>query len=554
MSTAIPAALAATPRKRALQVSALLCLALAALLWTGPHLARQDLFNGDAAHHVFWFYQYADPELFPNDLSIEYFGSNSVAPLGYRSLYAALAPVVDVLAAAEWISVVLLALSGLLAWKLGAALGEDRDRELKGLLALAAMLVLLPQADLLPAMGFQRSFALPITLLCLWALVAHRYAWVGVAWVAAALVYPIVIPVLGLAACLVFLAELERERRMPAYWISNAVLGIAAIAIVVFGSGTPDNVGPAVSYEQALTMPEFGPQGRQVLFGTDWNSDWFRHHRTGLGWSPWALLAMLAALGVAVALGYRRLIPPAALVLTVTGVGLWLIARLTLFDLYLPNRHSRWSLAALLIVALAAGGYAVIRFATSRLKARFPAAEHGVEWLAGAAAPVFIVALLAPTALANWQRPLDLDLERSYAFIAGLPKDTLVAAHPDLADYVPLRSRRSVLASTEGWIAFMLGYHERMTPRIAASLEAAYATSWDEFEAALAPYGADVMLSGPSVFAQQSYHPPLDGFARDLIERGRGKGFVLQHPPAERVLFQSGDYVVVRIGTRELER
>ncbi len=258
------------------------------LLWLGPWILRPDLFTGDATHHVFWLYRYADPLLFPGDLSIEYFSSHSVAPMGYRAIYAALAPWVDVLLAAEWISILLLGASALLAWHLGRVVATE-DRELTGLFAVVALLLLLPVIDLHPALGLQRTFALPITLLCLWALASGRYRLVGISWIGAALVYPVIIPVLGLTAVIVFLVELVRERRMPSNWLWNGVLGILAILIVWLGSGTPDGVGPMVTYEQARLMPEFGPGGRQQLFGTSLSGNWFRGHRTGLGWSPWAV-------------------------------------------------------------------------------------------------------------------------------------------------------------------------------------------------------------------------------------------------------------------------
>ena len=76
----------------------------------------------DAAHHVFWFYRYANPALFPHDLSIEYFASDSVAPHGYRALYAILAHWFDAQRVAEWVAFVLVALSGGLAWLLGASI------------------------------------------------------------------------------------------------------------------------------------------------------------------------------------------------------------------------------------------------------------------------------------------------------------------------------------------------------------------------------------------------------------------------------------------------
>jgi hypothetical protein len=33
----------------------------------------------------------------------------------------------------------------------------------------------------------------------------------------------------------------------------------------------------------------------------------------------------------------------------------------------------------------------------------------------------------------------------------------------------------------------------------------------------------------------------------ELIQRGEAKGFVLRDPPHERILFQSGDVLIVRV-------
>ena len=446
---------------RRITASAVLCIALMAILWTGPYVVRDDLFSGDAAHHVFWFYQNANPALFPNDLSIEYFASDSVAPSGYRALYAVLTAWFDAQHAAEWMAVLLVGLSGWLAWLLGKSLQPDA-RPVRGLLAVVALACLLPQTDLISPMGFQRSFALPITLLCLWALVSRRYRWVGVSWLAAAFIYPVTIAVLGLASGLVFLGDLARDRRMPPHWLWNAVLGALALGVIVVGSRTPENVGPMVTYAQAMSLPEFGSGGRQQLWGEGWQEYWFTHHRTGLGWSPKVVGACLAACVVVFLTGERRLIPRAAWLTALAGIGLWWLARLVLFDLYLPNRHSRMALGVFFCVVLSAAGFAVIKFVTER----FPQELRDKAWQRGQLslallAPLVVVVSLAPHAVRAWEAPRPADLERVYAFLGELPVDTLVAAHPDLADYIPLRSRRSVLASTEMSIAFMTGYYAR---------------------------------------------------------------------------------------------
>ena len=527
-----------------IRLSAVACFLAGALLWLGPWLLRSDLFSNDAAHHVFWFYRYADHALFPNDLSIEYFNSNAVAPFGYRALYAGLAPWVDVLTAAEWLSIPLLGLSALLAWRLGQSVNTP-DRELVGLLAVVALLVLLPFVDLHPAMAFQRSIALPATLLCLWALASGRYQWVGVSWMAAALFYPVIIPVLGLAAGLVFTAALVRDRCLPNSWLWNAALGGVAILIVLLGSGTPEGVGPMITFEQARLMPEFGPGGRQDLFGNGSFGAWFRHHRTGLGWSPWAVLAVVAALAVLRLRGWLRLVPPAAWVLAGAGVALWFIARLVLFDLYLPNRHARWSLAAFAIIVFALASYAAITWLARSDRSK-PIGANLVKAIA-VAAPLFVAGSLVPSAHALLSQPVDVDLERAYRFLELLPPDTLVLAHPDLANYVPLRAKRSVLASSEGAIAFMRGYYSRFRPRIETSLRAAYATSWQELDALHRDYGVDVVLTGPLAWRSELYDAGFEELMRELWRKGVEEGFVLKSPPSERVLFRSGDVYVIRL-------
>ena len=97
-------------------------------------------------------------------------------------------------------------------------------------------------------------------------------------------------------------------------------------------------------------------------------------------------------------------------------------------------------------------------------------------------------------------------------------------------------------------MAWMEGYYKVMKPRVEASLRAAYATRIEDVDAQLEPLGVDVMLTGPAVWAKSGYFAPFDGLVHDLRERGRRDGFVLQHPPVDRILFRSGDYYVIRVG------
>lgn len=533
------------------RMSATLCVLVTAAFTLGPYLLRVDLFNNDAAHHIFWLYRYSDPGLFPGDVAVDYFQTS--APWGYRALYSLVAPVGDLLSIAEWLSVALLCASALLAWKLGVAVGGTEPQS-HALLSVAAMCFLMQwsqQQDLLPPLAFQRTFALPLLLLTLWALVRGHYVWLGVSWVAAALLYPVVLPVQGLTAGAVYLRHVVMNRTLPTGWVVTVAAGALAVSIAALGVPVPTWIGPPLTYEQAMQLPEFGPGGRLAMYGEGLGGYWLRDHRTGLGWSA----GVLGFIGASVLLVWRgdgaRRIPFAAWAMMLVGFGLWSAMRAfpedLMFGLYLPNRHARWAIGVFGIMAISAGASVAVDHLRRRKSGSIVDSWNRLRIAIAIVAPVAVAAATIPYGIAVWRQPVDRDLENVYAFLATLPKDTLVAAHPDLADFVPVRTRRSVLTSTEISMAWMDGYYRVMKPRVEASLRAAYAVTAEELDAELTPLGVDVMLTGPSVWQKSGYFKPFDELFNVLIERGRSSGFVLKNPPANRVLFQSGDYYVVRV-------
>ena len=534
---------------RALQVSAACCVIVATMLWVGPYALRGDLFSGDAAQHVYWLYKYADPALFPGDVSVTYFSSHSVAPWGYRALYSVLAAHVDAQLAAELVAAMLLAISGALAWLLGAAIGEEQS-EYTGLFAVLAMILFLPHpgTDIFTPMGFQRSFALPLTLLCAWSLVTRRYAWIGVVWFLTALFYPVAIVVLGLAGAAVLIVDVVQTRRLPAAWLWIGCAGLGAITLVISGANLPPGFGPVATYPQAITMPEFGPDGRMATFGRSWSGAWLTDGHIGLGWPPRLIALIVLALGVVLILRQRQRIPRAIWILAASGVGTWFIARVMMFQLYMPNRHSRWSVGVFGIVVMSIAATALCERWSAALSADGVATGSRMSWLIALGAPLMAVVVLWPSAIRVWNTPVDQDLERAYEFISRLPVDTVVVAHPDVADFVPLRARRSVLASTEESQPFVLGFYGKVKPLIETSLRVAYATRWEDIDRLLAPYHGAVVLTSPAVWEKRTYYAPFKELVGSLEARGGVEGFVLQHPSTDRVLFRSGEVYVVRAG------
>lgn len=506
----------------------------------GPNLLRDDIYDSDATHHVFWTYKYSDPELFVDDFASEYFASEVVAPRGYDALYRILGQVLDQQIAAELVGAVLFIVALLLAVQLGRRL--DNDDEAFGAWMMVIVLAIgIQELYLLPPMGLQRAFALPLTLWAALALVDRRLVQLGFVYLVAALFYPIVCATIGAATALILGWDLIRSRQLPRGWFWLGTLGVTALVLVALRQ-TPDGVGPMVTGSQALTMPEFGPDGRQKLFGEGIRG-FLSYHRTGFGLPlPWLVATTFAV----ILLGLRKQlarIPSEIWVLTACAIAIWAIARSFMFILYLPARHASWVLPT----------FSAVCFAVLLSRPPLPDNwQRAFKRLVLAGGAILVVGSFAANAWQKVSSQPNADFEQVIAYLQSTPKNTLIASHPLDADPIPLRARRSVLVSRETSISFMLGYYERARERIAASLTAGYATRWDQVDALAERWGVDMFLVTPGMWKRDSYDAPFDRLVNELRQDPDG-AFVLQNPPDSRVLFRAGNHILVRVGKSSSE-
>ena len=506
---------------------------LVSVAWILPELVRDDIYDGDAAHHVYWAYAYADPALFPDDFASEYFAHPSIVPPGYDLLYRGMAKVLDVQVAGELLAAALFALSLFLAYRVGTYANTDVP-VLSGTAMMLLITVAITELSLLPPMGLQRAFALPLTLTAVLALQRSMLPLLGVVFLLSALIYPIVCATLGVCTIFYLAPRLVRDRRLPEGWLPLAILGSIALALIA-RAGSPESVGPMATLAEAMSMPEFGRGGRQPLFGEGFRSV-FAHHRTGLGFPLRWVAVTIAVLAFLAWRKHLARVPTIAWSLLGAALLVWLVARFAMFTLYLPQRHTVWALPVGLGILIAAAVPAVRDMTNTRLTR-----------LAVVFAALAVVAIQGATALEQWRTPRDHDLDAAYEFLQTLPPETLVAAHPLDADDVPMRARRSVLVSRETSISFMLGYYSRAKERLAAALAATYATDWCTVDSLGARWGVDVFLVTPAPWQVQGYDEPFNTQVQKLMQQGESEGFVLRNPPRERLLFQSGDVSVVRV-------
>jgi hypothetical protein len=236
-----------------------------------------------------------------------------------------------------------------------------------------------------------------------------------------------------------------------------------------------------------------------------------------------------------------------------TSLGCFALAHVTLFALHLPNRYVVYTLPLFGLMWAAA---VVPRLFTVLM----PVTKH-VPVLASLRCPPLWLALsglLVVGTAVDAHRAITTELRRlpppgqeaAYAFLATLPKTTLVAAHPLDASHVPLRSQRRVLAAMETALPYYTGYYRFVAERLRAALAATYAVHMAEVDALYEQYGVDVFLVNRQRYTAPGwrYDAPFQEAVRDQIQQGLQQGFSLLAPPPERRLFCAGEYCVIRLG------
>ena len=506
------------------------CLLVAGLTFTllfaartmAPAFEPGQVVQDDAREHVYWMARFRNPELFRADLIADYF--QALDPPGYSALYWLLSRVADPLQVSKLLPPALGLLTALFTFLLARRL---HPAPTGAFLASVLLSWFLWQVDDL-ASATPRAFLALFIAAQLWALASRRLA-LGVGLVGlSGLFYPAAAAVgMGLLGVRVvrwrgWRPGLSRERSV---W-----LALAAAAILVVAAQLPTQLagarfGKVVSAGEAMTMPEFGPDGRNAYFGRSWYGYWLDSGRSGLDLRVAdhqpatisiqlgclllaALLPMLARSrrwSAAARLGGQVMILPQLLL---ASFALFFVAHQVLFHLHYPNRFVRASLP--LVVAVAAGlslGI-LIEAISARVAARLgPRLRSGAgsrtALAVGLALVIGTALIVAPAESQGNFRHDRYPLMSEY--LRSLPEDTLVAGAPGDLDSVPTFAQRRVLASHESALAFHQGYYGEIRRRINDLIEAYYAESPDEVAQFARRYGVGVFLVNRTAFGQRTF-------------------------------------------------
>jgi len=541
-------------RRGAALLSILILAAIAA-----PHLTHLALaadpswINDDVRGWLTALYVWPGASGGAIDPQVDYY--QAITPIGFQAFYGALRPLEAPVRASRWLPYLLLAL-------FLAALGFSASRLAGWPGAVASLALALSSPSLLARMtgGLPRSFAFPLVGLALVACVRGRPAWLAVATVAGALLYPSVGATLGIALAL-WLFVLPADVRGRAGSLSRRV-ALVAVAAALAGLCLAPTLaasrkwGPRIDWNDTARFPELGADGR---YGAPDRAPPGLLHDAGaaalttvephgggllraLGAAPpdagvklagAVLLLGVAAFARRAAATAQRapLLRLGALAAAVPlAYGLCLLAAPHLF---LPQRVTEFAVPPLVFLMLGV--------ATS---------------LRPPAQPAPLAALLAVAiwlGLFGWgiagtegytvhfkDRPL-------YRALRAAPDTTLVAGFPDgPIEQVPLFCGRRALYTRETHHVF----HERYALEMRARLTALSAALFGDDPAAIAElrtrYGVDLLLVDRAHFrSPPAYFAPYTEIVASDWRRGASGGFALERLLADAEVVRDGRFSIV---------
>ena len=563
--------------KFAIVIVALTILFVPALAKHAANASDELRFNDDSRMQIWPFLRYHDPALFQDDALAQY--HLDCMPVGYKLLYRGWALIADPRVLSKLLPYLLLPVvllgTGIAARRLGGSVAGWGAVAL----CLASSFFLARMAG-----GLPRAFGFPVI-----AAATAALAW-GRPWMLAAitLVGAAFYPIAGLLSgiCLAgWLLALPRADRAEARdWSLGRRLAVvsatALVSAVLLLPGLRGSAawGPLIHPDEIASYPEAGPGGRfirrdhppyrsftteasflvkQVLVGGGGAWPGITRWMRGDGPAPplrlrlllWTVVA--AGLAGTTVLATRESAARRLLLLAAAGVVGYLAALTVAPALYIPARYADYTVPLLAIVLIPAGACALGSIAARR----WPR-----PWVKPATSVAFIaLCVLGLGTRGDSEAGLNVRInpqQRIYAYLASLPPDAMIAGWPaGLMDNVPYVCQRRILLSFETHSAFHRRYLELGRRRMAALLEAYYATEpgpllqlHEQFGVTHLVFDLRHSLQPPSYFAP--YQPAVT----EAFRGTRSAGLEVLRHENDAMVYREGPYLVLdlrRLGSSE---
>lgn len=460
--------------------------------FTNPYIIQDD-----ARQHIVWLQRLINPQLFQNDLIIDYF--ESVAPRGYKFFYQFWAKLgIEPLDLAKIVPLFLAIIATIYVYKITLDIFPVAVAGFWSSLFFNQLIWL--NDDLISATP--RSFIYPLFTAFLYYLLRGKLIELFIAIAVVGLFYPQILLVELAILSIRLLTWQKRQIKFSTNKKDYFILGFAfliAYPILISYAIDKSDFTPVVTALQMQQMPEFGLHGRSQYFGIN-PVLFYLIGSSGIG-IP--IFPTIVWIGVSLPwvlnqLPLSKLVSPKIKVLRevlLASLLMFILAHLLLPKLHLPSRYTYHSLK--IVMAIASGIVLTVwlnRFGQllkKKLLFIFVSFSLATIILFPAIPSVFI------GWFQNWQVGTAPQI---YQFLAEQPPDIVIASLTRETDNIPAFSLRSVLVAREFALAYHTKYYQQFQRRVIDLIEAQYSPNLLTTKQIIKKYGIDYWLVEKSSF------------------------------------------------------
>jgi hypothetical protein len=530
-----------------------------------PALVNDYVINGDIAQHVYWMEQFRDQELFRNDLLTEF--AKTIQPWGFIEVYRLGSNFADPLWISKILPILMFVLSSVYVFKLVQIFAGS----FTGFLAACLFMTMPIFLDTMSS-GTARTFGLPFLIMFLHYLVKKDHAKASFVLMLQPLFYPVVFLISSLTYLLTFI-ELRTWRNLLNQQCIAKVIGFALAGIIGVATLAAKQVldhkpslGITVTRNEMNGRPEFSSAGRFQIVPTDslvrsmiWISTVpiigfivesplylsIRKAKPAFVNPELVSLIMLPVIVVVLLFLVREVkagslsIPPELCYLVIASAVMYKIADWVLFRLYLPSRYLQYSIPVV--------GLIILSLTIGRLIASVK--QLRTRRILKVAAIAFLLLHF------SINRGIGLsdksDNRELYTYLSTLPKNTLIAAHPYLADYIPTFSKRKVFINFELSHTWADKYWLTVKARTFDFFDAYYTENPATVTAFCKKYHIDYLIIDKRHFTKEFlqnkkiYFEPFDSYVKNMTH-GRNRYALLEWASRSRQ-FNNGNIFVVPV-------
>lgn len=527
-----------------------------------PALSRPDVMSDDVRQHIFWMHQFRDPALFQNDLLTLY--SKNFQPWGFVAVYWLFSFFADPFLLSKLLPFGLLLVSVFYLYRLV----RDLAGTFAGVVA-ALMFTVNPVFFMRMTGGLSRGFAYPLMIAFLYYLVRRDYLKTAAVFVLQCLFYPVALPVCLLTYALSFFGI--QGRRPAFFWDRKKAVCFAVSGILCFGllgakylCERHPEIGEVMSGDQVVRNPDFYVEGgrdaflplepvwktiaREAAEGVLTPLVHYNYYKA-VGGDPvagYALAEKIKKIFIAILMAFwlfeilrgRTRLPAVLFLFFLSSVLMYQIAAAVVLKLYFPARYIEYPVKLLMLIFFVLG----VTHGLSKIR-------PGWGRTAGQAVLIVFVLLHSGMNARNTNLMSMIKAAPVYDFIRRLPKDSMIAAHPFLADGIPYFTDRKTFIMLKLSNPMYSKYWETIKKRTYGFFDAYYSPDPMAIYQFLLDNGIDFVVVNrmhfilPYFLGNDFYFEPFNAYIAKIVRRTNH--YAMVEVPPTLTLFNYNEYFIV---------